>query len=113
MSFNLSRRGFLMGVGAVALLPPSRLFAQTAPVGMTVAADGSLVFASNTAVRSAVLSELATGIARSAPTRAAATVAFRGAAARFMAGMAMRTPIGIAGLASVGDRKSHSLESSH
>src|SRR3546814_18709701 len=72
MSFNLSRRGFLMGVGAVALLPPSRLFAQTAPVGMTVAADGSLVFASNTAVRSAVLSELATGIARSAPTRGGA-----------------------------------------
>src|SRR3546814_17327572 len=34
--------------------------------------------------------------------RGAATVAFRGAAARFMAGMAMRTPIGIAGLAAVG-----------
>lgn len=103
MSVTLTRRGFMMGAGAVALLPPTRLSAQTA-ASMGVAVDGTLIFTgpNTSAAQRAALGRVATGIARAAPSRAMATATFRAAASRFLAGAAVRTPMGMAALAGVG-----------
>jgi hypothetical protein len=104
MTVILNRRGFLMGVGATALLPPSRLWAQTASARMSLTSAGTVMFSGTQSTLSErmALSRVATGLAATAPTRAAATTSFNLIARRAALFGLGTSPLGLALSAGIG-----------
>lgn len=105
MSATLTRRGLLLGVGAIAFLPPTRLWAQTGAETLIITSRGSVMVRAGSALSaadSAILGRVGTAIAAKATTRAAATETMNLFAGRLLSLTLRASPIALALAAGLG-----------